>query len=64
MFGLLLGKLRRRCPVCKVPVEGEVVRKGLRVFCSPEHAEKFAREQEIWKRALGRMSNKKGGGCC
>lgn len=64
MLGLVLSKLSRRCPVCRVRIEGEGVRKGLRVFCSPEHLEQFARDQEAWKRALARMSNKKAGGCC
>jgi len=64
MFGLLLSKLNRRCPVCRQPIVGDGIRKGLRVFCSPGHVEKFAEEQEARKRALGRMSNKKAGGCC
>lgn len=64
MFGLLLSKLIRRCPFCRQPIVGEGIRKGLRVFCSPAHVEKFAGEQEARKRALSRMSNKKGGGCC
>lgn len=64
MSGLLLGKIRRRCPVCRARIEGEGVRRGLRVFCSPGHVEKFAQEQEARKRALSRMSSKTGGGCC
>ena len=64
MLGLLLSKLTRRCPVCRGPIEGEGIRKGLRVFCSPGHVEKFAEEQEARKRALSWMSNKKGGGGC
>ena len=64
MFGLLLSKLNWRCPVCHQPIVREGIRKGLRVFCSPGHVEKFAEEQEARKRALGRMSNKKAGGCC
>jgi len=64
MLGFLLSKLNRVCPVCRQPIVGEGIRKGLRVFCSPGHLEKFAQDQESWKRALSRMSNKKGGGCC
>ncbi len=64
MFGLLLSKITRRCPVCRAEVQGAGVRRGLRVFCSPDHAEKFAQDQETWKRALARMGNKKGGGGC
>ena len=64
MVGWLMSKIKRRCPVCKVPIGGEGMRKGLRVFCTPAHLEKFSQDQEAWKRALGRMSNKKGGGCC
>ncbi|MBI2155085.1 MAG: TlpA family protein disulfide reductase [Candidatus Rokubacteria bacterium] len=51
-------------PVCRAPIEGQGIRKGFRVFCSTAHVEKFAQDQAAWKRALSRMSNKKGGGCC
>jgi len=64
LFGLLLSRIKRRCPVCRVPIEGAGVRRGLRLFCSPAHLEKFVQDQETWKRALGRMSNRKAGGCC
>lgn len=64
MLGLVLSKLSRRCPVCRAPIEGQGIRKGFRVFCSTAHVEKFAQDQEAWKWALSRMSNKKGGGCC
>lgn len=64
MFGPLLSKIRWRCPVCRAPIEDQGIRKGFRVFCSTAHVEKFAQDQEAWKRALSRMSNKKGGGCC
>ncbi len=64
MLGLLLSKLTRRCPVCRAPIGGEGVRRGFRVFCSPAHVVKSAEEQEARTRALSRMSNKKGSGCC
>ena len=63
MFTLLINTLRRHCPVCRVAIEGEGVRRGLRVFCSPVHLEEFVRDDEARKRALSRMSNDKGG-CC
>jgi predicted nucleic acid-binding Zn ribbon protein len=63
MFTLLLSKLRRHCPVCGVAIEGEGVRRGLRVFCSSAHLEKFVSDDEARKRALRRMSDDKDG-CC
>lgn len=64
MFWSLLSKINRHCPVCRARIEGEGIRRGLRVFCSTAHMEKFAQDREAWKRALSRMSGKKGGGCC
>lgn len=64
MFQWLLRKINRRCPICRVRIEGEGVRRGLRLFCSPAHREKYVEEQQIRMRALGRMGNDRGGGCC
>ena len=64
MLAQLVRKLVRRCPVCRAEVQGDGVRRRLRVFCSPLHLERFVEEDEARKRALSRMSNSKGGGCC
>ena len=64
VIGFVLRKIYRRCPACRARIGGEGVRRGFRVFCSPGHAEKFAQEREARRRALSRMSNKTGGGCC
>jgi hypothetical protein len=64
MIAFMLRKLTRRCPVCRARIQGEGVRRGLRLFCSAGHAEKFAEEREARRRALSRMSGKTGGGCC
>lgn len=64
MLGLVVRKLVRRCSLCRAEVQGEGVRRGLRVFCSPLHLQRFVEEDEARKRALSRMVNRKGGGCC
>jgi len=64
MFQRLLRWINRRCPVCRVRIEGEGVRQGFRMFCSLTHLKEYVQQQEIKRQELQRVWRNRGGGCC
>jgi hypothetical protein len=67
MLAWLRGVMSRRCAICRVQIEGQALRRGLRRFCSPAHLQRHedAEEMAIKELRLRRMMHTwRGGGCC
>ncbi|MBI2466874.1 MAG: hypothetical protein HYV62_03500 [Candidatus Rokubacteria bacterium] len=68
MWRVLARAIRRRCRLCGARIEGEGVRRGLRVFCSPTHLQEHLEEQALKRLAVSRMMRdlmrNRRGGCC